>query len=453
MTPAELRRKAAELRGKIKQLVDAAETENRELTEDENATANDLRSQAEALERRAKLQDDLFAVPPPPPEPEGRRSPPVESERIEGGQSEEDKRHSLGDFLTQIKNVADNQLDSRSRERAHELLTNQYRSSYRPAQEDKRAMSSVAGAAGGWLMPQAIHKEIMKDVGEQAIVRPRARKIPMGAMSIPVPLLDQTGSPPTDGSSYQGGITLKWTGEAEAKPDTQPAFEQAQLEAKELSGTCKVPNILMQMSVESIDPLIRGLFAEAVAWMEDFAFFRADRPTRPKGIHSSPCVVTSTGRGGSGAITLADVIKVWTRVSMNSRTNGVFVASQAAESAVLNMTGSNNTVMIPAGFVPTTAEGASGFNLGVMNRPVLISEKLPALNTLGDFGFYDFSRYLLGEPPLTMGVALSTERYFEENVTAFRLLHYVAGMPWPKGPVTLADGSTTVSPFVLLGTA
>ena len=45
---------------------------------------------------------------------------------------------------------------------------------------------------------------------------------------------------------------------------------------------------------------------------------------------------------------------------------------------------------------------------------------------------------------------VSRQAKFRANQPAFRLLESVVGQPWLKTSITLADGSTQVSPFVVL---
>ena len=81
-----------------------------------------------------------------------------------------------------------------------------------------------------------------------------------------------------------------------------------------------------------------------------------------------------------------------------------------------------------------------------------MTEKTSALNALGDVLLIDPAYYLIGDR-LSFEIMVSEEVSFQSNQAMFRLVHRVAGIPWPSDVITLADGSTTVSPFVALGTA
>lgn len=452
MTPAELRRKAAELRDKIKQLVLAAETENREMTGDELAVVEDLRAQAESLDRRAKMQDELLST---PAAPEPRASQPIETAAIEGVEGEGDKRRCFGEFLGDVERVMSRTTPAREAEEARDRIHNLYKSRYRDysglKNAEGRALTATTGASGGFLIPKDFQAEILRYGAPAAIVRPRARVIPMDGLEIEIPQLD--ASAVSGGSAHFGGVLMRWTGESETKPETEPTFKQLKLTAHELSGYCEVSRTVLRKSPISLDSVLFQLFGESAAREEDRAFFRGASAARPAGIHFGPSLVTTAARGNASNITYANATSVWTRIPETNRQNATWVYSQSAESAVLQMAGVSNGVFIQNTLVQS-ANGTS-FNAGpagvtLFNRPALMSSLLPALNSAGDFGCYDFTQYLVGDPGL-MEVATSEHFKFQTNRVAFRLIHYVAGAPWPASALTLDDGSTTVSPFVVLG--
>jgi hypothetical protein len=45
----------------------------------------------------------------------------------------------------------------------------------------------------------------------------------------------------------------------------------------------------------------------------------------------------------------------------------------------------------------------------------------------------------------------SSHERFQYDETSWRAVHRVDGQPWLNAPITLADGSTQISPFVILG--
>lgn len=452
MTPAELRRKAAELRKKIEQLVQTAETENRELTEDEQATAADLRAQVDSYDRRAKMQDELLAAP-APSAPAERASQGIEiGDRLESGPSQEDREHSFGDFLRCIGILADRSAPREMYERASDRIQNLYRSEYRQwgkNEREKRDIYQSSGTTGGYLVPVQFYNNLMEVVAEQSIVRANAMVLPMGADTVEVPLLNQTTAPSAGNTAFFGGITAAWSAEQTSITEVQPTFRQAKLTAHELTGYTEVSRTLIQNSAVSVDMLLNRLFGGAVAWYEDYAFLRGDGIGKPLGVLSAPATIeTAAARGSATAITLANASAVYAKVLSSSRGSAVWVISQGAVATFLAMAGVANGVILPAGFL--TGDGAANAPaMTLMGRPVYFTEKMPALNTLGDFGLLDFQQYLVGDRQ-NLEIAVSEHFKFQTNQIAYRFVHRVGGMPWMNSYITLADASTTVSPFVFL---
>jgi HK97 family phage major capsid protein len=467
MKSHELRQKAAELREKILATVNKAETENREVNADEVGLIDGWKADADSLERRAKIVEDAEASVAESRKSAGRVSAPIAANEgedahhgvpftsLEARESEADKRRSFGEFLQDITAVTDRNTPREAYETSQNRLANLYKSRYRDyathGGKETRALNSTSGVSGGYLIPTDFQAQIRRYSTENAIVRPRATIVPMNGLEIEIPQLDAS-TVPTGGTAAYGGIKMDWTAEQSDKPESEPVFKQTKLVAHELAGYCAVSRVTLQKSPASIDSLLFDLFGKSVAREEDRAFFRGNVAGKPFGIHFHPSLVSTSARGSSSAITFANATAVWTRVHPDYRGNGVWVASQAAESAVLTMTGTANSVFFPTGVYNASATGtANAGPSGVMlyMRPVLISTLLPALNTAGDFGFYDFSQYLIGDPGI-MEIATSEHFLFRKNQVAFRLVEYVGGMPWPLTPLTLDDGSTTVSPFVSL---
>lgn len=455
MNSAELRRRAAQARANAKKIVQRAESEDRELTPEEETDLSGFRAEAESYERRAKVAEEFESE----PEVEPRSGVPARSiEPVTGG-AEGDKRRSFGDWLLNVNAACDPKTDYREAQQRREVLDNLYGSEYRRwdtpnRSKEVRGLSAATGAAGGFLMPVDFYNRLLQVGAPMSIVRPRATVIPMGAQEVEFPSLDQTTAQSAGSPPYFGGVVLDWTGAMSGANTTatQPAFRKTKLTLFELTGYCGVPRGLIQRSAISLEPLMYQLFGQAVAFAEDYAFLRGDGIGKPLGVLSQPCrIITAAARGSATAISFANATNVWVRVHETSRSTGVWVGSQGSEAAILQMTGSANAVFHPTGVYTANTDTVNAGPSGVLlyMRPVLITAKMPAINTDGDFGFYDFSKYLIGDggPP---EVATSDDYLFRTNERAFRIVHNVAGSAWLNSAITLEDGSTTVSPFVSL---
>jgi len=454
-TVIELRQRAEDLQERAEALADLAEDEDRELTESERASKDEWLAEANGYLKRAEEREENQKRAEARRASAGRVSTPIAG-RIEAGEQESDRRSGISDFVRNVAIACEPDFSHREKEAAGEFLTNQYRSKYRSWKDDTRSpetrtMSSTSGALGGWTMPTQFYKEIMALAAPMSIVRQRATIIPMETMDIDVPFLDQTTAQSAGTPPYFGGMTLQWTGEGADINDTDAKVRMAKMTAHELTGSTQVTRALLMKSPASLGTLIPSLFAGAAAWYEDYAFLRGNGVGKPLGVMLAPCRVQTAARGSASAITFANARSVWVRVHEGSRGSGVWLASQLAESAVLDMTGTANSVFVPSGYTISNGSAAGqAINYAILARPVMITAKLPNINVDGDFGYYDFTKYLVGDPGV-MEIATSDHYKFGNNRITFRIVSYVGGMPWLNNALTLEDGSTTVSPFVSLG--
>ena len=67
-------------------------------------------------------------------------------------------------------------------------------------------------------------------------------------------------------------------------------------------------------------------------------------------------------------------------------------ASSSAIPKLTQLIVTDGTVV--GGHVPVMRESDGGFQ--ILTRPVLFTEKVPALGTKADIGLYDFSKYAIG---------------------------------------------------------
>lgn len=377
--------------------------------------------------------------------------------RITPGEQQDDRNRNFGDYLVQLART----LDPVTSARADEKLRSVYRSQRNewadaPAGSERRALAQSSGITGGYTVPTDFVADLMQVAGEMSLVRPRARKIQMAADEVHIPVLDQTTAPTAGDTAFQGGVVLEWTADTDDKPSVEPKFKQVKLSAHELSGYTEINRTLLQNSAISLPGLMTGLFGQAVAWAEDYAFLRGNGAGKPFGILSwieTRSGAVTAARGSASAISFANAVAVWVKRLIVSQGSTAWVLSKSAESAFLQMTGTANTVVIPTGFYVQGTNGSGAaqqpINYALMGLPVLVSEKMPALNTLGDFMLCDFSQYVIGDRT-QMEIAVSEHYKFRNNTICYRVIHRVAGMPWIDNVVTLSDASTTVSPFAAL---
>lgn len=310
----------------------------------------------------------------------------------------------------------------------------------------KNDMSSIKPSDGGFLIPERLRAELLKVAHERAIVRSRARVIPMDSLSVPFPAIDETSHV----SSIYGGVTGYWTEEGATLTESNPKFARVKLEAHKLTLYTEIPNELIQDSILSLQAFIGEIFPEAMAWFEDIAFFVGGGVGEPLGFLNAPAKI-EINRAATTAIAWADIVDMFVRMLPSSLDRAVWIVAPDAVPQLLEMvfTGSTNPILLGGGGFPS---GNNAMPLSILGRPVIISEKARALGTAGDISFVDFGYYLIGDRQ-AMSAKQSEDFRFNTDVTAFRVIERIDGRPWLLSAITPQNGSaSTLSAFVTLNT-
>ena len=309
-------------------------------------------------------------------------------------------------------------------------------------------MSERIPSEGGFLVPETLRSDMLMLALETAIVRPRARVIPMTSLRLPYPTIDD----PSHATSVYGGVQGTWTEEAGdiSAGESSPTFGRVVLEARKLTGYTEIPNELLEDSIEALDQFFREMYPEALAFFEDQAFLTGDGIARPQGILNASCAVKVT-RTTSSEVQFADIAAIYPRMLPQSLRRAVWVCSPDVIGQLLQLVlVSGSTPVAPPLWLSTANNAHGGVDYTLLGRPVIVSEKVPALGSTGDISFIDFGYYLIGDRQ-AMQVASSEEYKFANDLTAFRVIERVDGKAWLRSALTPANGSAnTLSPVVEL---
>jgi HK97 family phage major capsid protein len=312
----------------------------------------------------------------------------------------------------------------------------------------KNAMSTSDPSSGGFLVPEEYRTEMLQLALETAVVRPRARVVPMSTLRVAIPTVDAT----TNNGSVYGGIVGYWTEEGAAMVQSQPRFGRVALEAKKLTAYTEIPNELINDSNPSAEAFVRMTFPQAIAWFEDIAFLTGTGVGEPLGIFNTAngAIIAVGKEAGQAASTIVweNIVNMYARMLPSSLNNAVWIASPDTLPQLMTTALTVGTGGAPIGMA--NFDGTSAPVLSLLGRPVIISEKVSSLTNQGDLSFVDFSQYLLGDR-MSMQAELSTDYKFANDVTAFRFIERVDGRPWMQSAITPKNGGNTLSPYLQLG--
>lgn len=407
----EIQKRLAEIR----QLLESGEEVDINKLEEE---VRELNEEKEQIEKRQALLNSISAgsievreVPKPGEEPKKQYKP-----RPMGP----NEFREFGDFLQTVRwNPNDPALKNREIKNS-----------------ESRALQMGVGALGGFIVPEQFSNAIRMINDQEAIFRPRAQVIPAGDppdAKITIPALDQSGD-----KGIYSGVTVRWIGEGEEQPETEPSFREISLEPQEIAGHTIVTDKLLRNSAAA-GALVTSLLRKAIIAAEEDAFFTGDGVAKPRGIIGHPATI-NVARSSDGQITYTDVTNMYARAKFGGRL--VWVTSQTTLPQLMRMTDTANNLV----WQPNAREGAPGLLLGI---PVLINDQSPILGSEGDLVLLDLDYYLIKDGS-GISIAMSEHPRFTRNQTIIKAFWNVDGQPWLNTPLLQRDGVSTVSPFVVL---
>ena len=308
----------------------------------------------------------------------------------------------------------------------------------------KAAMGESSGASGGYVVPPDFYDQLLTIIQEATFIRPRAFVQPMASASLQFPYLDITTAQSPGVTPFFGGVQMSWTAEAQTRTETEPQFKMLELKANELSGYSVSSNVLLQDAAFGLEKFLFALFGRAIAWYEEYAFLQGNGVGKPMGMLNATAVVNVT-RANASQVGFVDMANMWSKLLPFSTDKAIWAFSPSVVPQLLQMKDGANRAI----FISIDQGAVKSPTWSLLGRPAIMTEKLPALGSRGDLVLIDPSLYVIGDRQ-QIEIAASEHVNFLKNQMTWRVVERVDGQPWLDKPITLQDGSSQVSPFVVL---
>ncbi|GAF77422.1 unnamed protein product, partial [marine sediment metagenome] len=340
---------------------------------------------------------------------------------------------SLGEFLSRVRKTCDGEaIDGRLKTAGH--------------------MEEADDSQGGFLVPEQWADKIFHAALEGAIVRPRVGKAAFRIKgdSLKVRKLNDDDR----SSSIFGGITFLWKRERgdKAVAISKPAIGERELTLHKLVGSCFVSNEL-EDDYGAFGAFMELAFGQAIRFIEDDVFINGTGVGQPLGVLNSTALIT-VARQQANQIVYEDVMNLIQQLLPGSWGNAVFLFNPDTLGEILALDVVENNVV---NIVDVSDRKLCGF-------PFIVTEKCPALGTMGDILLADFSNghYLIADKELEIsgsrhvddtywGIDQEYHHHgFITDETFWRVVLRVDGQPLMDAPLTPLRGANTVSPFVAL---
>jgi HK97 family phage major capsid protein len=309
-----------------------------------------------------------------------------------------------------------------------------------------------SGADGGFAVPTDFRSAIMQTVLAEDSLAAMCDQVTTGSNTFTCPV-DETSPWQTS-----GGIQANWEGEAQAGGQSKPSLQDRTVKLNKLKALVPMTDELLD-DASAMDSYLRRKAPEKIAFKLNLAIIQGTGAGQPLGILNSGALVTVSKNSPQTADTLTgkNIIDMWSRMYTASRQRAVWVINPDIEPQLLKLSiaGTDNEGNAVTGwgqmvYMPPNGLSQSPFGT-LMGRPVIPSQACETLGDKGDIFFFDPTQYLLllkgGVNPR---VETSMHLWFDQDLTAFRFVLRVGGMPWWSTTLAARDGSATYSPYVTL---
>jgi len=193
----------------------------------------------------------------------------------------------------------------------------------------------------------------------------------------------------TRASTLGGGLTTAQVAEKAQRTGSKPVYGKMTMTLHTSYILVYVTNELLSDSPITLETLLPARFGKALAFEEDDLYLFGNGAAQPVGAMSStanPALISQTAETGQIAATILaeNIIKMWARCPPGSQKRAVWLVGNDSFPQLAQMHIKVGTGGIPI-WVPgqNLAQAPNGLLFG---RPVMISEKMQAVGTLGEIG-------------------------------------------------------------------
>lgn len=298
---------------------------------------------------------------------------------------------------------------------------------------------------GGFLVPEQYAQGVITRAFEGGDIMSRVRRIPVSGNQYHMSLVDENSR--ANGSRW-GGIQSYRIGEGAAATASKPKFRRATLDVtKKIAVAAYVSEEQLQ-DATATDAILTTAMSEEVIVRSEGEFWAGIGGAEALGITASGALITISKKSGQAADTVVaeNVVAMNARLWTGSQRTAAWFINQRVLEQLPLMTIGNQPVYLP----PTGLVGSSPFGT-LLGKPVFVTEHASVLGDAGDIVLADWSQYAIGEKAQSQ-IARSMHVKFLEGEEVFRLIYRMDGLPMWNQPLTLKDGTTTVSPFVTVET-
>ncbi len=311
-----------------------------------------------------------------------------------------------------------------------------------------RDLEEGVGSAGGFLLPELFEADLLNLNLSEEIIRSRCKVygIPRAkGNSISIPAYEDTAH-----QTSIAGVIAYWKPEKGALTESTPTLRKVAMTVNKLTCLSDSSNELIEDSAIPISEMIGYLMKSAIGFEFDKVCIGGTGGGQPLGFRNSPAVITISAESSQDADTIIyeNLVNMFSRLPVNSylKKNTIWISSISNIPQLMKIGIKLGTAGV---YIPVFKEQTGRYF--ILGKECLFSEHASLLGEEGNLMLCDLSQYALA---IKAGIRIESSIHdkFTTDISTFRAVIRFDGQPLINLPLTLADGSTTVSPFIQLGT-
>jgi HK97 family phage major capsid protein len=246
------------------------------------------------------------------------------------------------------------------------------------------------------------------------------------------------------------GIRAYWQGEGLAGTPTKPVVGAMDLRLKKLLALVPVSDEMVS-DTNALNSYLPKKVAMSIQWKTNEAILFGTGTGLPQGALASGALVTQVKDTGQATLTLStlNLANMISRLPPGSFPNAIWIINNNVLPALFTLTLGNFPIYMAAGAsvggIQTSPYGT------LLGRPIMVSQHAKSFSAQGDVMLVDLSYYQAIVKAGGVQTATSMHLYFDADAMAFRTTFRMDGQSKIATPISPANGSTTLSPFVQFG--
>lgn len=309
-------------------------------------------------------------------------------------------------------------------------------------------MLAATGPEGGHLLQGETSFEMVTNGFNNNEILSRTDNITTSSQFIDVVGINETSRVK---GSRGAGIQVYTDKELVGIEQSKTKLKKIRIEPKRLTGMYFASTEILN-DAPALEGEMSTLFNEEFAFKGQELAMVGSGSGEALGALTSKALVTVAKETDQAAKTInaQNVIKMLSRVMMKNLKNLVWTVNQDCIPQLYEIiltVGDKNIAL----FVPNNNTAGSGSIGTLLGYPVIPVEQAKTVGTVGDIMLADWSGYKTANKG-GINTASSIHLKFDYNQTTFRFIYYFDGQPKLSAPITPANGTNTVSPFVVLAT-